>query len=760
MNLTNVKMRTKLIANTIVLLTFLAAVMMIYQYVLTRTKTAYDGVIAGEVAIEIYSHDIESLMLQARRSEKDFLMRKDLQYADKVEKNIGELIDTANSLESQAEQTGNDIAQKDARAIKVYAQNYLDTFSQVKAAEIRKGLDENSGLQNEFRQAAHGLEADLASHTIDDIMDAYLQIRRYEKDYQRTGSDLYYARFVAAMENYETLLDNSACDEDAKAIQQRAIAQYKEKVGAYVSNRTAANYDGLRDVAHEIEAAIESVRIRDGLSLLLTIRRSEKDYLLRRDDGHAEETRQAVAALRDRIDKAGILPVHKASLNRQIDGYETAFGRLVDEDRRSESAVEDMRQAVHRIEPLVEESVASARDNRQLKIASTLKTSRFLNGIAIVMGIIAAVLALIMSVVIIRSILRQLGADPSEVLKIAEEVARGRLDIELKTDDRSVGVYRAVIKMVEKLREIVNDVQLAAETVASGSEEMSSSSEELSQGSTEQASNLEEITSSMEQMASNITQNADNAAETEKIAGQAAKDAVESGRQVQDTVRAMRNIADKISIIEEIARQTNLLALNAAIEAARAGEAGKGFAVVAAEVRKLAEHSGQAAKEIGELSVTSVDVAEKAGKMLDKMVPDIRRTAELVQEISAASREQTAGAAQINQAIAQLDQVVQQNASSAEEVSSTAQELAGQAQQLQSTMSFFSINGDKTRKQHGGNRTLKLDHIHQEGDGTRIPRLSRPNRAHDTEYEARYPSSETARPVRADELDINAFERF
>ena len=270
----------------------------------------------------------------------------------------------------------------------------------------------------------------------------------------------------------------------------------------------------------------------------------------------------------------------------------------------------------------------------------------------------------------------------------------------LRNDELGL-LYGKLEQMTEKLREVVAQVKSAANNVASGSQEMSASSEQLSQGSTEQASNLEEITSSMEEMGSNINQNADNATETEKIARQASLDAEEGGRQVQDTVRAMKDIADKINIIEEIARQTNLLALNAAIEAARAGEAGKGFAVVAAEVRKLAERSGQAAKEIGERSVSSVDVAEKAGRMLEKMLPDIHKTAELVQEISAASKEQTSGADQINRAISQLDQVVQQNASSAEEVSSTAEELSAQAQHLQDIIGFFTIDESGGTKKSG-----------------------------------------------------------
>uniref|UniRef100_UPI00048DAA4E methyl-accepting chemotaxis protein n=1 Tax=Desulfocurvus vexinensis TaxID=399548 RepID=UPI00048DAA4E len=191
----------------------------------------------------------------------------------------------------------------------------------------------------------------------------------------------------------------------------------------------------------------------------------------------------------------------------------------------------------------------------------------------------------------------------------------------------------------------------------------------------------------------NIRQNAENARETEKIAVQSAQDAEAGGKAVTETVAAMKDIADKISIIEEIARQTNLLALNAAIEAARAGEHGKGFAVVAAEVRKLAERSGSAAAEISELSSSSVEVAERAGTMLTRMVPDIRRTAELVQEISAASNEQNSGAEQINKAIQQLDQVVQQNASASEEMASTSEELSSQAVQLQQTIGFFRLDG-------------------------------------------------------------------
>ncbi|MBW7971523.1 methyl-accepting chemotaxis protein [Bradyrhizobium sp. BR 10289] len=275
---------------------------------------------------------------------------------------------------------------------------------------------------------------------------------------------------------------------------------------------------------------------------------------------------------------------------------------------------------------------------------------------------------------------------------LANKIAQGDLTVEAKplSDKDTLGL--ALERMVEKLRQIVSEALTAAQNVSAGSQELSASAEQLSQGATEQASSAEEASSSMEEMASNVKQNADNANQTEKIAAQSAKDAEASGAAVGRAVNAMQTIAEKITIVQEIARQTDLLALNAAVEAARAGEHGKGFAVVASEVRKLAERSQAAAAEIGTLSAETVKVAQEAGSMLSKLVPDIKRTAELVEEITAACREQDVGSAQINQAIQQLDKVGQQNASASEQVSSTSEELASQAEQLQSTIAYFRIN--------------------------------------------------------------------
>jgi methyl-accepting chemotaxis protein len=305
------------------------------------------------------------------------------------------------------------------------------------------------------------------------------------------------------------------------------------------------------------------------------------------------------------------------------------------------------------------------------------------------------VLSAVLAFLTTRSITRPIA----QALGVAERIARGDLSEEVQVDrgDEMGQLQQAMRQMSARLLQVIGEVRSGADGLSSAAQQVAATSQNLSQGTSEQAASVEETSASLEEMSASISRNAENSREMERMALAGARNAEESGRSVQETVNAMKLIAQKTGIVEEIAYQTNLLALNAAIEAARAGEHGRGFAVVAAEVRQLAGRSQSAAKEISELAENSVRVAEKSGQQLAELVPSIRKTAELVQEVAAASGEQSAGVNQVNRAMTAMEQITQRNASSAEELASTAEEMSAQAEGLTQLMSFF-----RTAEEHGG----------------------------------------------------------
>ena len=374
-----------------------------------------------------------------------------------------------------------------------------------------------------------------------------------------------------------------------------------------------------------------------------------------------------------------------------------------------------------------------------------------------------AVVGVFLAFFITRSITKAVGGEPGQIADIAERIAGGDLRVRNEDAKKLTGIYRSLLQMSERLREIVETVQTAVDQVASGSEQISSTSQQMSQGSTEQAASTEEISSSVEEAAATIRQNTDNAQATEQISQKAAKDAQQGGEVVNGAVTAIKEIAGKIEIINEIASQTNLLALNAAIEAARAGEAGKGFAVVASEVRKLAERSQKAAGEITELAANTVQQAGNAGQIINNLVPDIRKTADLVQEIASASREQSAGVDQIGKAMTQLDTVIQQNASASEEMASMAEELSSQAVQLTETMSFFKVDdsvGAKAKQAAAAqavHRTVQVAHAGKTAQEAAAQKSAAPAAKI---AEDKRPVSATAITVKKDSDSDADFEEF
>ena len=566
------------------------AVLWQYHSTLNNTQSSYEDLLSHSEAKKSYSLHMGMAMLQARRAEKDFLARKTLDYVDKNTTFVAEMLSNLAAIE-KIDQTQKHKT-KSTATTRAYIQTYQQAFQAIVMAWQKKGLDHQSGLQGQFRQAAHQLESRLDKHDATNIMVDYLLLRRYEKDY---------------------LLRN--------------LLKYTQKVD------------------------------------------------------------QSIEKIQKAVNTSLITPADKTSIHILLKTYQRTFHKLVAQNEHITELMANMRAAVHQVEPIINDNIQQANGNMAQIVTNTQIYAENQAYKALLISLFAAVLGVVFAFIIVKSITRPV----KNVLKFTKHYGQGELNAVLNIDskDELGSMMGSLQTAITKLKKIILNVKTSANNVSSGSQQLSASAQQVAKGATEQAASVEETAASMEEMMVNIQQNAENALQTAQTAKKAAEDISRSSIDVSQAMQAMKQIADKISVIDEIAQQTNLLALNAAIEAARAGEYGAGFAVVASEVKKLAEHSRAAAGEIMQLSTDNIKIAETANTSLESLVPDIQKTAELVEEISANTEEQNTGAEQINQALQQLDKVIQQNASTSEQIASTAEELSAQAQGLQHSIAFF-----------------------------------------------------------------------
>ncbi|MBF0140493.1 MAG: methyl-accepting chemotaxis protein [Magnetococcales bacterium] len=655
------------------------------------------------------------IMLEVRKAEINFMLRKDTKEIENVKKWIGNMIKLADEmLKASLASQDTSSAQLDEQ-IKIKAGEYLTAFLNMAQREIEAGVDHQSGLQGKFRESAHALEKLIKNYDTEEIYVSLLQLRRAEKDFQLQRNPKHIALLEEHFKQFTDKVSRSTLSEEIKKELTTKGEQYLSSFKAFTvlpPDNSIEGSEKVRSIAHDIEAILKTRYIPGLAKIYLEIRKDEKDYLLRGDAKYSDSVVKKTEFLIKQFNAFTIADSDRGTLVNTSTQYLNTFQTLVAKKKENIESLGKMEDAVRAFEPVVDGITKESSSDLESLVAAATSTAQANIRLAMAISAITFIVGFFLSFFISKNITGPLNA----LYRMTQEFGRGDLTVttDIRQNDEVGLMASGLAETMGKLREIIGQITVAATEVHQGSQQLSDAAQGLAQSATVQASSLETTMLAMKEMTGSCQLNTDSSNTTQTLAMKASHDAAAGGKAVNEAVLAMKEIASKISIIEEIARQTNLLALNAAIEAARAGEHGKGFAVVAAEVRKLAERSQVAAGEISQLSSSSVQISEQAGTIIGKLVPDIQETAERIRGIAECSRQQREGIAQIEKSVQNLDTVVQQNAGTSEELAATSEEMSAQADLMNQSVSFFKIGNQvgatKRQPKHVKSSRPRIEH--------------------------------------------------
>ena len=675
-----------------------------FTAILNTTTKEFKDVRDSETAILIHATTISNYMLQCRRDEKDFLLRLDKKYLGQLEKNIANLVKEAQTVKQIADQANLPQASKAAQDIIQYAELYKKGFSDIVNAYETRGLDHNSGLQGTFRDAVHELSEEMKKHTKDELYMALLVMRRYEKDYQRTRSNDYKEKLIDSITKYKELLNTGTHEERSKKAQEKGLKSYITLVDQYFiasEQDQPALYNKIRAAAKKMESGIETVFIPAAGSLVLEIRNQEKDYLLRSDEKYVKKTHAALNNLVNTFKNAGVEKEYVKDVEKLVKVYKDSFDALVEEDSMILAIKAEMRETVHKIEPMVAQLSELSTKQAEAKIKSVESSASKNATRAVIIGVLAIVVGIGVAFFIIMAVTGML----SKAINMAQNVAKGDLTqrLDINQEDEVGLLIQAMNSMSKNLQKMFTNISSGTQTLTASSTELSSISEQISNNSeqtaeksssvaaaaeematnmnsvaaaTEQTTaNIQTIVSASEEMTATINEIASNVAKGSETTSEAVKTAQEVSGKVDALGKASIEISKVTETIADISAQTNLLALNATIEAARAGEAGKGFAVVAQEIKSLAQQTEEATSEISEKISSVQTTTVESVTAIESIVSIISEINDIVTTVATAIEEQSATTQEISNQVSQIASGVQEVNENVNQTSAVAGEV-------------------------------------------------------------------------------------